>query len=273
MVVLVVVALLCAILLPVIASAKSAARKAVCLSNFHQAHLAALLYAADYDDTFMPVNHQPAANPDPKTDTTWVQMLLPYVHSYGIFRCPADDAAVPDSEGSFDQDLVPGDIYSRYYSASLRTNLGYNYLYLAPIFRSGDAWIDRPMAVSGVSNPSGVLMFVDSIWDRDNEGNPVGGGNWLVVPPCRYSIVTGTEVDTFQVNGSEVFGPSGWQVDQANSGLQYGRAWPWHSGRATVIHVDGSATVLSPFELAVGCDVKMNWGGLVVGSTYVWAAN
>lgn len=273
LVVLGIVALLAAVMLPVLSAVKRSAQKTVCLSNFRQAYMAALLYVSDYDDMFMPVNHQPAAEPNAQDDTTWVQMLLPYVRSYGIFRCPAGAGLATENEASFDGDLVPGDIYSRFYSASLRTNLGYNYLYLAPIYRLGSSWVAQPRGVSDVSDPGRMLMFIDSVWDRAGDGTPIGGGNWLVVPPCRFRLELGREEDTFQVLGREVFSPPGWSVDQANSGLRYGRAWPWHLGRTTVIRVEGGATTLSPAQLASGCDVEENWSGLVKDASYAWALN
>lgn len=235
--------------------------------------MATMLYVADYDDTFMPSNYQPAASPDPQKDKTWVQMLLPYLESYGIFRCPSDYTQISDSEASFDKDLVPGDVYSRYYSASLRTNLGYNYLYLAPIYLDGNSWAVRPRISAQVANPEGMLMFVDSVWDRDEEGNPYGGGNWLVVPPCRFRLSMGQVEDSFQVGGKPVFGPAGWSVNQENSGLRFGGAWARHMGRATVIRVEGNATTLTPSELASGCDAEEHWDGLIRDASYPWALN
>jgi hypothetical protein len=248
---------------PVFVSVKNSARKTVCISNFRQAYLAAMLYVADYDDTFMPVNYEPGASPNPQNDTTWVQMLLPYLRSYGIFQCPSDNTQPSDTEASFDRDLVPGDVYSRFYSASLRTNLGYNYLYLAPISWTGNSWLVQPRISAVVANPGGMLMFVDSVWDRDAAGNPVGGGNWLVIPPCRFRLAMGQVQDSFQVGNRQVFGPPGWSVDEDNSGLRYGGAWARHMGRATVIRLDGNATALTPSELSLGCDVQENWNGLI----------
>src|SRR5437867_887650 len=111
-------------LFPVFLAAKSQAKRAQCISNMHQAQLASMLYMGDYDDYFMPVNHRPGLPPNAKLDRTWVQLILPYAKSFGIFTCPAD-TSLRDSETSFDQDLVPGDIYGQYYGASMRVDMGY----------------------------------------------------------------------------------------------------------------------------------------------------
>ncbi len=51
LVVIAIIAILAAILFPVFARAREAARKATCLSNVRQLTLAALMYASDFDDT------------------------------------------------------------------------------------------------------------------------------------------------------------------------------------------------------------------------------
>ncbi|MBI5707856.1 MAG: prepilin-type N-terminal cleavage/methylation domain-containing protein [Armatimonadetes bacterium] len=51
LVVIAIIAILAAILFPVFAQAKDAAKKAACISNTKQVGLAAIMYAGDYDDT------------------------------------------------------------------------------------------------------------------------------------------------------------------------------------------------------------------------------
>lgn len=271
LVVLAIIALLAGALFPVFASARSAGKKAVCLSNMHQAQLATNMYVSDYDDLFMPVNHRPALPPNSRLDRTWVQLILPYATSFGIFSCPADTSTREGSETSFDQDLVPGDVYSQYYTASMHVNMGYNYLYLSPIiFRRGQ-WVSEPRSMNEVADPSKTMLFVDSLWTRLGDGTPYGGGNWLVVPPCRYISSSGHRIDSFATDGA-VFTPYiGWQTDDPNSSHIYGNAWPWHNGRVNLARVDGSVTSIPVEKLTAGCNLKDSWRGYISDSSeYLW---
>src|SRR4051812_3264297 len=53
LVVIAIIAILAAILFPVFAQAKNAAKKATCISNLKQLSLAVLMYANDYDDNIV----------------------------------------------------------------------------------------------------------------------------------------------------------------------------------------------------------------------------
>ena len=81
LVVIAIIAILAAILFPVFAQAKAAAKKTVCLSNTKQIGLAVAMYANDYDDWI------PANNGD--HGYLFATYLLPYTKSRGVFKCPA----------------------------------------------------------------------------------------------------------------------------------------------------------------------------------------
>lgn len=267
-----IIMVLAAVAFPVFRSGIESAHKAVCLSNFRQAFMATQLYAEDYGETFMPVNYQPAGEATSRNDRTWVQLVLPYTSSYTVFRCPSDSSDHPRSETVFDQDLVPGDIYSRYYTDSMRTNLGFNYLYLSPIVYEGGRWVSTPRMASAIENPGEMLLYVDSVWDLDASGKPAGGGNWLVIPPCRYAQAGRSVVDTFGLVGKEVYVRYvGWAVGDKRSALQFGGAWPRHVGKLTTVRTDGSASLVHVEQLASGCDVKENWSGYIRrAGDYIW---
>ncbi|MCO5296377.1 MAG: DUF1559 domain-containing protein [Fimbriimonadaceae bacterium] len=277
LVVLAILVILAGILFPVFQGVRASAQRAVCLSNFRQTTLAATLYISDYDDRFMPANYRPNTLANSRNDRTWVQLLLPYERSFALFRCPADTGVRDHIEATFDQDLVPGDTESRYYSASQRSNIGYNYLYLSPIMRPlGGHWAAFPRLASMVGNPSNTVMFVDSVWDRDAHGVPFGGGNYLVVPPCRFVERSGQIVDTFRIDPtSEIFTPNyGWKVNSPYSGQQFGGAWPWHRGHMNIARVDGSARSLTPTQLAAGCQIRNDWEGKITSpGNYGWDLN
>lgn len=265
--------MLSAMLFPAVVNAKVAAKKAVCASNFKQAAMACDLYTNDYDDLFPVINQHPGAVQDPRNDRTWVQLLLPYTKSLSIFEEPADGSVRIKSEGSFDQDLVPDDTYARFYESTLKSNIGFNYMYLSPAVNIKDEWVPQPKASSSVADPTRTLMFVDSVYGRDSNGKPYGGGSYLVVPPCRFALVNGQKVDSFSGAPGEksFYAPQGGWDGNPDSKWLYGAAWPWHAGRMNVAKVDGSVKSMSPQELSAGCDAQPDWKGFISNSSnYIW---
>ena len=109
LVVIAIIAILAAILFPVFAQAKEAAKKTSCLSNGKQIGLALMMYLGDYDDKYPP-EHPATGNP--VVDDADAQLeeedygspllaILPYVSSKDvdktqIYFCPSD----PDSRGA-----------------------------------------------------------------------------------------------------------------------------------------------------------------------------
>lgn len=111
LVVIAIIAILAAILFPVFAQAKEAAKKAACLSNVRQITMGSIMYSSDADDV------QPGGTwgyygggaygvigawnyivSGPPTSKSWVLdpsrgAIFPYVKNTGIYQCPSDPAA------------------------------------------------------------------------------------------------------------------------------------------------------------------------------------
>jgi prepilin-type N-terminal cleavage/methylation domain-containing protein/prepilin-type processing-associated H-X9-DG protein len=88
LVVIAIIAILAAILFPVFARAKAAAKKALDLSNHKQIITALMMYANDFDD-FSVVTHHDLAPPETIADLyPWYQPILPYTKSHDILRDP-----------------------------------------------------------------------------------------------------------------------------------------------------------------------------------------
>ena len=93
LVVLAIIAMLAALLLPVLGRAKEEARATVCLANLHQVGLALQLYVQDNNNK-MPVmwdapTNAAAANPA-TTNATINQVLLNQLGNTNVLRCPSD---------------------------------------------------------------------------------------------------------------------------------------------------------------------------------------
>ena len=104
LVVIAIIAILAAILFPVFAQAREAARKTSCLSNTKQLGLAVMMYVQDYDEMF-PCNSWDGANvgntdndshQDKFSITMWMWRILPYTKNKQILVCPSD----PNPKGS-----------------------------------------------------------------------------------------------------------------------------------------------------------------------------
>jgi len=271
LVVIAIIAIVAAILFPVLSAAKAVAIRTGCTSNHHQAQLASAMYLSDYDDYFMLVNHRILPSDSKEVDRTWVQLLLPYVTTFDIFRCPGDARSRFATEAVIDIDLVPGDTYARYYRASLLSNLGYNYLYLSPPVRTAGGYSIRPRSISEITDPASMLLFVDTT-RAGSRGEPQGGGSYIVVPPCRFAPQGPSRRDTFGESGNPVFSPTkGWSSTSPQSFARYGLAWPYHLDRANTVRVGGSIKSLTMKQLSMGCDVKESWGGLIANiGIYAW---
>jgi prepilin-type N-terminal cleavage/methylation domain-containing protein/prepilin-type processing-associated H-X9-DG protein len=90
LVVIAIIAILAAILFPVFAQAKAAAKKSVCLSNVKQQGLAFTMYANDYDDYTVMFKNTPTvdANGNWVANGDWYDLLQPYIRNFGVVFCP-----------------------------------------------------------------------------------------------------------------------------------------------------------------------------------------
>jgi prepilin-type N-terminal cleavage/methylation domain-containing protein len=91
LVVIAIIAILAAILFPVFARAREAARKTQCLSNTKQIGTGILMYAQDYDETLCP----PGTGICPSVDAFgWGDLIQPYVKNTGLLQCPSNSVKV-----------------------------------------------------------------------------------------------------------------------------------------------------------------------------------
>jgi prepilin-type N-terminal cleavage/methylation domain-containing protein len=106
LVVIAIIAILAAILFPVFAQAKLAAKKASSISNLKQLALGAKMYEGDYDDTFVIAQYCTVyADPAPfKSLLSWENLLYPYIKNGENVVSPTDGTG----NGSLDRDVASG---------------------------------------------------------------------------------------------------------------------------------------------------------------------
>jgi len=86
LVVIAIIAILAAILFPVFARAREAARKTACGSNLRQLGLASKMYAQDYDE-WLPCDYYPGNSST--TSKRLVNQIMPYIKNMDILYCPS----------------------------------------------------------------------------------------------------------------------------------------------------------------------------------------
>ena len=242
LVVIAIIAILAAILFPVFAQAKQAAKKTQAISEFKQAGLAVAMYTGDYDGGHMLSDSGSIGGPGwgyGPPDTVPAQQMYPYVKNDAINIDPLDPLQGVDNRvnanGSDNGWSKPYTADQTRYSNGVRSNIGYNYEFFSPwrYVRSTGYVGSASTQESQVGNPANTLMWGTSIWDRDSGGNPRGGGNWVIETPCwkdangawlqpmaQYASGTG--------DGSLEYYGSGWD-NSATSWLVYGGMWPFYN--------------------------------------------
>ncbi|MGC8669009.1 MAG: prepilin-type N-terminal cleavage/methylation domain-containing protein [Chthonomonadales bacterium] len=129
LVVIAIIAILAAILFPVFAQARAAARTSSCLSNVKQLTLGALMYVQDYDEVFWAWNwgyYCNGANQGLPRDSSafWAPAIYPYVKNTGIYRCPEDILQWDDAWANCSDDGGRHDIFGPF---NPNTGVGCNF--------------------------------------------------------------------------------------------------------------------------------------------------
>lgn len=103
LVVIAIIAILAAILFPVFAQAKLAAKKIKATAQIKQVGTATMIYMADYDDMYPPkvrIGHGPAAGgADPYNSMTWDDLIYPYTKNWEMLVSSEDNRPKYDVSG------------------------------------------------------------------------------------------------------------------------------------------------------------------------------
>lgn len=282
LVVIAIIAILAAILFPVFAQAKAAAKKASCLSNSKQYITAAIMYSGDYDDLAPLVNTTGSYSVVPPNEDACIGNLTqPYMKNLQILASPGDPAGdgVRDTFGT----PVPSNtVAAQYRSAQLAYNLalksdyGYNTQYFSVM--GYDPTLPTQFKASGtnmtqVGNPAETIYAINSIWDRVG-GNPAGGGNWALDMPCRRYSDNTDSLPPLPAGAIGRWWFGGWNPGSPLAWNVFGGAWPWHSGFANIVWADGHSKAMRMSQVTAGCNVQAGWTGLIFDrDKYLWDLN
>jgi prepilin-type N-terminal cleavage/methylation domain-containing protein len=193
LVVIAIIAILAAILFPVFAQAKFAAKKTAALSNAKQISLAAIMYTNDFDDNIPIFVNGPYTNltagVQPQTDT-WVFQTEPYIKSLSLMT---------DPEASDADNIFSGGPYAWWRNQDLFPYYGINYLFLSPWNGTCSAAAGSK-SMSGASQPSTTVFFTQSTagWPA-YASNSIGyftatapGMYPVILPSPNYCLWTNT---------------------------------------------------------------------------------
>lgn len=244
LVVIAIIAILAAILFPVFARAREAARKAKCLNNLKQCAQALKMYADDYDGT-MPSSgivladtaeasvtqvqnfcthactlgtYPPtAAAGQPAVRVCWPQYLYDHMKSQDIIFCPSDSATPPYNDTTFTSywyKFANDQVWS--VQAQKKRKMGdYGYESDQVAFYEYKGWHfgDQTGIKKGIQfNMSYIDTHVETVVLPDNvsaPGTPVNATNYTSVPNCtpfyyNTSVNASTQVSTNYSAGTGV---------------------------------------------------------------------
>jgi prepilin-type N-terminal cleavage/methylation domain-containing protein/prepilin-type processing-associated H-X9-DG protein len=115
LVVIAIIAILAAILFPVFAQAKAAAKATACMSNMKQMGLATQMYVNDNDDMMLfrggwansrAGNTKLLGPGDSSNHYKWWNLLMPYVKNNNILQCPGDAQPTPSVDYNGFSDIL-----------------------------------------------------------------------------------------------------------------------------------------------------------------------
>jgi len=233
LVVIAIIAILAAILFPVFAQAREAARKTTCLSNVKQLSLSHLMYAQDYDETLA---------------TSWTEgfpgefswFVQPYMKSLNILLCPnRTTSTAAFAAAGCSTNLAPGGIDN---PTSAPVIWGYG-------FNTGFQWNNNSGAtVQGASHGWTSDQYTDIVIGGVTchvklRNVPICGINQAKFAAAASCVLLGDTADTvvagLGMGDIEDKGALG-QVMNACTAMRYGN-WPRHSGMNNAAYADGHA--------------------------------
>jgi prepilin-type N-terminal cleavage/methylation domain-containing protein/prepilin-type processing-associated H-X9-DG protein len=170
LVVIAIIAILAAILFPVFARAREAARKTACINNLKQIGTGIMMYAQDYDEMLPSASFAAGGmfTTQTWTDYGWAYaftLVDPYVKNTGIYGCPSATGG------------LVGPVNNRF-----KLSYGYNEY----IYDVGRSWASLAALSNNNHGVANIAIVADSRfggifndWDNGNTGNATYPTNFL----------------------------------------------------------------------------------------------
>jgi len=264
LVVIAIIAILAAILFPVFAQAKAAAKRSAALSNVKQLGLSSLMYSADNDDVFHPLISWAApgqpANVAGRPYQPWSWLVLPYIKTADLFQDPLAPSIEATPAG------WPATTYK-----SLVPVFGLNYVGVAPYPASSFPSLATPRGQTAFANVANTVLMAAKFSNSEDNLGPLGLYWWgqpmwtspvAIDPPYCYNAPDywctddwgrGGFYDATHLRGNVAAGAITGGVSMRGASDR-----TLNGGKATVVWVDGHATVSAPGALAKGTNWRPN---------------
>jgi len=229
LIVIVIIAILSAILYPVLSHARDKRNSVACLGNQKQIGIALMSYAQDYGET-LPFYF---FGPDGKASGTdgrykWMDAVYPYIKDENVFNCPSDHfpSAAKNGEVNHGYKYKNGTDYGSYLM-----NATYRYDNGPPTPPSG-RYADKPIKVGQIKNPATTIYIADTAPDP-RSGTWGANFGWSCL-----SSQTGQ-------SGKPCIPQPEPLIDNSVRPPQIDRMVARHSGLVNVIYCDGHARAIS----------------------------
>lgn len=222
LVVIAIIAILAAILFPVFAQAKNAAKKTSGLSNIKQLKLSQIMYSADYDDMVVVrfrIGYGPTYNGgDPTDSMSWDKLIQPYLKNSGILMSPVDPNVRYDTPiGQFRRSYAVASNFARGVQVSEA--------------RNGTGWSRMgALSYTAIPEPSATV----SLGERRQCSDPAVPTNQVWAHDSWFwcSTFETTRATTAQY-------PFGVQGEIANT-INEGAVWAFADGHARFVRMNGN---------------------------------
>lgn len=233
LVVIAIIAILAAILFPVFAQAREAARGASCKSNLKQLGIAISMYTQDYDEVY------PTGLQQNWWDNTWYRIVTPYVKNLQVFRCPDDPASNPPADFSWAGPRLS------YVSNGLMEDRGRGWKVYG-VMGMAQSWMTGGITQSqaGINRSSDTILLTERLHVYD--GASTYPGNVLMWGPGAF--VSG--VNWWDTSGSPSLLPDGRRAPRPKTDPTgpNGCIIPMHAEKANFLFSDGHVKAMIPSQ-------------------------